>query len=187
MQKNTRRGDKKIRRALLLLLAALLLLLGWNRFVRWSYPQNYSGLVEQNAARFALPSALLYALIRTESGFDPAALSSAGARGLTQITPDTFAWLQTKSGEALALESLFEAEVSIRYGAFFLRMLLDEFGSEATAVAAYHAGRGQVNAWLRDPVCSADGKTLREIPFPETRHYVEKVTKAAKRYAQLYE
>jgi soluble lytic murein transglycosylase len=157
-----------------------------NRFAGWRYPRDYAAPVEQYAAQYDLPQALLYALIRTESGFDARAVSAADARGLTQITPETFAWLQTKSGETLPLEALFDADVSVRYGAFFLRLLLDEFGDTATALAAYHAGRGQVNRWLRDPAISPDGRRLAHIPFADPENYVRKVTKAEERYGALY-
>ena len=76
----------------------------------------------------------------------------------------------------------------MRYGALFYSMLLSEFGGDTrTAVAAYHAGRGQVNAWLRDTQYSSDGKTLEIIPSRDTNHYVYKVTKAINIYNNLYE
>jgi soluble lytic murein transglycosylase len=170
----------------ILLLAAAVALVAVNRFAAWSYPQDYAAEVTKYAKEYDLPQELLYALIRTESGFDARAVSSADARGLTQITPETFRWLQTKTGENLPLESLFEPAVSVRYGAFFLRMLLDEFGETPTALAAYHAGRGQVNRWLQDPAVAPDGRNLENIPFVETKNYVQKVTKAQKRYQMLY-
>ena len=171
---------------LCLLLGIALALFAVNRYATWSYPRDYADLVEQYADQYDLPRELLYALIRTESHFDAKAVSSADARGLTQITPETFEWLMLKQGETLQLEALFEADVSIRYGAFFLRMLLDEFGETRTALAAYHAGRGRVNGWLRDPDISPDGRTLERIPFAETEHYVHKVTLAEKRYRMVY-
>jgi soluble lytic murein transglycosylase len=171
---------------LLLLAAVAAAFFAAKGYAAWRYPRDYADTVEHYAAAYDLPQTLLYALIRTESGFDPLAVSPADARGLTQITPETFSWLQTKVGEALPLEALFEEDVSVRYGAFFLRMLLDEFGDTSTALAAYHAGRGQVNRWLRDPALSPDGQRLAKIPFADTENYVRKVTKAEKRYRMLY-
>jgi len=150
------------------------------------YPQKYSALVEENAERFDIDPALLYALIKAESGFDSAAVSSVGAKGLTQITPDTFEWLQTKTGDVYDEDALFEPEVSVYYGAYFLDMLLDEFGNTKTALAAYHAGRGKVNEWLADPRISTDGKTLDNIPYEDTEGYVERVTKITKKYKDIY-
>ncbi len=153
-----------------------------------AYPCKYTFEIEKYADEYNVPRALLFAVIHTESGFDPNAVSSAGALGLTQITPETFHWLQTKTGETLPDSALYEPDVSVRYGALFYSMLLSEFGGDIrTAVAAYHAGRGQVNAWLRDGQYSADGKTLDIIPSRDTNHYVYKVTKAINIYNNLYE
>lgn len=153
-----------------------------------AYPCKYTFEIEKYADEYDVPRTLLFAVIHTESGFDPNAVSSAGALGLTQITPETFHWLQTKTGETLPDSALYEPEVSVRYGALFYSMLLSEFGGDIrTAVAAYHAGRGQVNAWLRDGQYSADGKTLDSIPSRDTNHYVYKVTKAINIYNNLYE
>ena len=149
------------------------------------YPMEYFELVERTCGEYGLETALLMGLILTESSFDPQAVSSVGAQGLTQIMPETFDWLQGKTGEALPLDALFEPETSVRYGALLLRVLLDEFGLPETALAAYHAGRGRVNQWLRDPAVSPDGRALSHIPSNDTRHYVNKVMKAYVRYEEI--
>lgn len=154
--------------------------------MKLSYPHKYEEFVEKYSAEFGLDSALLYAVIRTESSFHPSAVSSADAVGLTQITPETFEWLRMKLGETQGELSLLDPETSIKYGAFFLSYLLDEFGETPVALAAYHAGRGRVNSWLKDPEISPDGKTLTKIPISETAHYVKKVTKALNIYSNLY-
>jgi len=149
------------------------------------HPVRFRAEIEQSIVDTYVSLPLMLALIRTESGFNPNAVSSAGARGLTQIMPDTFEWLQTRTGSNLPQEALFEPEISIRYGVLFLHMLLEEFGHTETAIAAYHAGRGRVNAWLRDPEISPDGATIPHIPTPQTRHYVNKVMRAYERYQSI--
>jgi len=170
--------------AAILLLALLVPLLTAAR--RRLYPIKFEAEIRAAAALYNIDPLLLLALIRTESSFDPRAVSSAGARGLTQIMPETFRWLQGKTGERLPLDALFEPEVAIGYGALLLHLLLEEFTEIETALAAYHAGRGQVNAWLRDPAVSRDGAMLDHIPVPATRHYVQKVTHAHHQYTKLY-
>lgn len=150
------------------------------------YPMKYSELVEKYSAEYGIDKELLYAVIKTESSFKPNAVSNADAAGLTQITPETFEWLKTKLGEEDENLSLLDPETSVKYGAFFLSYLLDEFGNTDTAVAAYHAGRGRVNGWLEDKSISPDGKTLENIPIAETAHYVKKVNKALNAYNELY-
>ena len=141
------------------------------------FPMKYQDKISLYAETYGVPEDLLYGVIHTESGYDEKAKSHAGAIGLTQITPETFLWIQTKTGENL----------SVKYCAVFYGLLLKEFGGdEKTAIAAYHAGRGQVNAWLRDPDISPDGKTLVNIPESETKKYVEKVQRAVSIYDKLY-
>lgn len=151
------------------------------------YPRKYSALVEKYSAEYNLDEAFVYAVIETESGFNKDAVSNVGARGLMQIMPDTFKWLKSKTGEKLPDDALFEPEVSIRYGCFLLRYLLDEFENEKTALAAYHAGVGRVKKWLKDPEYSDDGKTVARIPYETTKNYTDKVMKTYHRYIKLYD
>ncbi len=176
--------------ALLLILSVVLIIIIVNAVklgVQTVYPRQYVEIVEENAEHFDIDKALLYAIIKTESGFDKNAVSSVGAKGLTQITPDTFKWLQTKTGDNYEEDALFEPEISIYYGAYFLDMLLDEFGNTETAIAAYHAGRGKVNEWLADPRISPDGETLENIPYKDTAGYVKKVMKNTEKYKNIYD
>ena len=176
--------------SLLLILSVILIIIIVNAVklgVQTIYPRQYVKLVEENAAAFELDESLLYALIKTESGFDKNAVSSVGAKGLTQITPDTFSWLQTKTGETYEDEALFEPEISVYYGAYFLNMLLEEFDNTETALAAYHAGRGKVNEWLADPRISPDGVVLENIPYEDTAGYVKRVMKNTEKYKDIYD
>ncbi|MCD7774803.1 MAG: lytic transglycosylase domain-containing protein [Clostridiales bacterium] len=150
------------------------------------YPKTYSEYVEKYAAEYDVSETLLYAVIRTESGFDPESVSSAGARGLTQITEDTFEWLLTKTGDDFTFDDLFNPEVSIKYGAYFLSILANEYTVTETAVAAYHAGMGNVSSWLANSEYSEDGITLKVIPISDTDHYVNKVMSAIEKYEQIY-
>lgn len=176
--------------SLLLILLVVLIIIIVNAVklgVQTVYPRQYIDLVEENAAQFGMDEALLYALIKTESGFDKDAVSSVGAKGLTQITPDTFSWLQTKTGENYEEVALFEPEISVYYGAYFLDMLLEEFGNTETALAAYHAGRGKVNEWLADPRISPDGVVLESIPYEDTAGYVKRIMKNTEKYKNIYD
>lgn len=150
------------------------------------YPMKYADIVADCSARYGVDSELIYAVINTESSFDPDAVSDVGALGLMQIMPDTLDWICSKTGETLEFTDLKDPEVSVRCGTFMLKYLLDEFGSTETALAAYHAGRGRVNEWLSDSAVSHDGKTLDSIPYRDTAHYVSKVTRAQNIYRNLY-
>ena len=175
--------------SLLLILSGISIIIICNAVklgVQTVYPKQYTELVSKNAEVFEIDESLIYALVKTESGFNKNAVSSVGAKGLTQITPETFQWLQTKTGEIHEEDALFDPEISIYYGVYFLDMLLDEFGNTETALAAYHAGRGKVNEWLADPRYSPDGKSLENIPYEDTAGYVKKVIKNTEKYKSIY-
>ena len=174
---------------------ALLLLLIAAYFVfepsidRALYPREYSELVERYAEQYGVPTNLVYAVIRTESNFDPNAVSSAGAVGLMQIMPSTFRWLSDDMfGERLEDAMLYDPETNIRYGVYYLRRLYDRYGHWQTACAAYNAGNGTVDRWLSDPsLTDVQGRLIPErIPIGETRAYVDKVEKSYQAYSRLY-
>lgn len=174
---------------MLLLLSAFLVIILFNAVLlvlKTVYPLSYSALVEANSAEYDIDESLLYAVIETESGFNKDAVSSVGAMGLTQILPETFRWLQGKTGDDIPDEALFEPEVSVKYGAYLISILEGEFGNTETAVAAYHAGIGNVHKWLENPEYSDDGITLKHIPFDDTRAYVDKVMRTRDIYIRLY-
>ena len=134
------------------------------------------------AAENELPAALVYALIKAESNFDSAAVSQKGARGLMQLMDTTAAWCSEKSG--IPLRDILNPEENIALGAFYLGYLCEMYdGNIETALAAYNAGYGRVNSWLRDRAYSPEGQTLSFVPFPETRQYVKKVML----YKSIYE
>ncbi len=175
---------------LLLFIAAGLIIIyyGYNYWVKTEHPINYSEYVERYARENEIDKYLVYAVIKTESGFDNSAVSNVGARGLMQIMEDTFDWIKYKLGdEQTQYHEMFVPEQNIRYGCYLLGYLYEEFGNIDAAMAAYHAGRGNVNEWLSNPEYSADGVHLDVIPISDTAHYVDKINKAISIYNELYE
>lgn len=148
------------------------------------HPNDYDEYVYKYAAEYSLEPNLVFAIIKTESNFNPDAGSTAGAMGLMQLMPETFEWLQNyKYGEVtMTSESLYDPEINIQYGCIFLHFLMERYSVEETAVAAYNAGFGAVDSWLENSEYSSDGKTLARIPYPETEAYVEKVEWAKNYY-----
>lgn len=147
-------------------------------YVRVRYPLRYTAIIRAHAANYELDPALLAAVVYTESRFDPDARSAAGAVGLMQLLPETAKGIALRTGgNAFVVSDLLDPELNIRYGAWYLRELIRKYGDEKTALAAYHAGQGNVDRWRAAGV---------PIQFPETRHYVEKVVTAERRYASAY-
>ncbi|MDR0821859.1 MAG: lytic transglycosylase domain-containing protein [Oscillospiraceae bacterium] len=152
-----------------------------------SYPMYYKEFVAKYSRQYSLDEYFVYAVIRTESGFDPTAVSSVGARGLMQIMSDTFDWVKFRlDDDETDFGLMFDPETNIKYGCYLLSYNLDKFGSEEAAAAAYHAGVGSVSAWLEDERYSKDGSSLDKIPMPDTAHYVDKVAKAYNKYLEIY-
>lgn len=153
------------------------------------YQIEYKDLVTKYSQKYNVSDELVYAVIKTESNFDPDAESSVGAIGLMQLMPYTFEWLQTYYDGEITMDesSLYDPEISIKYGTLFLSFLIERYDNhEETAVAAYNAGFGAVDGWLGDETCSSDGITLEYIPYPETRAYVKKVETAKENYIDVY-
>lgn len=177
----------------ILLTGVLLLSVGavWSgsrQFYYAAYPAGYSKMVLEQSQVQQLPPSLLYAVIRTESGFNPDAQSSVQARGLMQITKDTFEWAQMRTGEKepLHFDDLYESGLNIRYGSAILRLLLDEFGSETNALCAYHAGWGKTKEWLANKEYAPNGVDITTIPYGDTKRYVAKVLDTKRTYEALY-
>lgn len=154
---------------------------------KFVYPKKFSTYVETYSKEYNLDENLVYAVIKCESGFKSDAISARNARGLMQISEITGLW----AAEVLKIndykhEMLFEPETNILIGCWYLRKMLDQFGSESTALAAYNAGSGNVSGWLSKSEYTADGVNLHSIPFGETENYVRRVETAKKMYEYLY-
>lgn len=144
-------------------------------------PLRHEDVIRQQADEKGVDAALIAAVIYSESKFRDQT-SSAGARGLMQITPeaaDTIA--RNSEATTFELKDLGDPEINIRYGTFLLAELLERYDDDvAAALAAYNAGPGNADKW------GGSGLTVEEIPFPETRAYVEEVLEKRDEYRQEY-
>jgi soluble lytic murein transglycosylase len=149
---------------------------GW--YQRLRYPLRYEPIVTGHARNYDLDPALLAAVIYAESKFDADARSTAGAIGLMQLLPGTAKGIALRTGGTrFEVSDLYVPELNVRYGSWYLRHLLDRYGDERLALAAYHAGQGNVDSWREQGV---------GVQFPETRAYVDKVMRLSRVYASAY-
>ena len=147
-------------------------------YERLRYPLSYDHIVVGHAANYDLDPALLAAVIYRESKFDARARSSSGAIGLMQLLPDTAKGIAVHTGGSrFRVADLYDPEINVRYGAFYLRRLLTKYGDMRLTLAAYNAGQANVDEWR------AQGKG---IAFAETREYVDSVLKSRDIYAHAY-
>jgi soluble lytic murein transglycosylase len=186
-----RKRSQRRRRALViggtLLVAAFggFLLANSDRFQRTleevTLPLQHEDIIRQQAAQKDVPADLIAAVIYSESRFRDQT-SHAGARGLMQITPSTAKVIESLSGgQTFKFNDLSNPDINIRYGTFYLHYLIQKFGdNEIAALAAYNAGETNVAAW------GGSSLSLNDIPFPETRDYVENVLEKRDEYAHHY-
>jgi soluble lytic murein transglycosylase len=149
---------------------------GW--WERLWYPLSYQQIVRGHARNYSLDPALLAAVIYQESKFKADARSKSGAIGLMQLLPDTAKGIALHTGGTqFHVSDLYDPELNVRYGAWYLRHLIQKYGDEETALAAYNAGQDNVDRWRR---------AGRGIQFSETRSYVDRVEELKGIYGRAY-
>ena len=150
-------------------------------------PLAHEDIIRQQAGAKELDPSLLAAVIYAESRFTDAT-SEAGARGLMQITPETARYIARLSGgTAFEQGDLSTPQVNISYGAFYLRYLLRRYDRNTVlALAAYNGGEGNVDRWLAEASLSERAFGKEQIPFSETREYVDRVLDARVSYREKY-
>jgi soluble lytic murein transglycosylase len=190
-----RRRSERRRRSLLVfvvvVLSAVGIVLAMPLFQKavdeFTLPLTNQDVIRQQAAEKHLDPALIAAVIYAETKFDPRP-SSAGAQGLMQILPQTALFLAHRSGATtFTTADLATPEVNIAYGSYYLRYLLDHYGGDKLlALAAYNGGEANVDRWVADARRNGHRLTIDEIPFPETRAYVQRVLNAQRAYRHTY-
>lgn len=171
--------------ALLLFLVAILNI---NFIGRVLYPFPYQDIVLYYSRRYNIDPYLIAAIIKTESNFNPYAVSSQGAIGLMQIMPQTGKWVASEIGlSGFSPDQLYDTNFNICIGSWYVFDLNREFnGDTVLLLAAYNGGRGNVNKWLNQKNWSEIPDKIGQLPFPETRHFVRKVIWNYKIYTYLY-
>jgi soluble lytic murein transglycosylase len=169
-------------------MAIVLVIQNFKWIARLIYPMHYKDKIEIYAREYNVDPHLVVAIMRNESKFNPNALSRKEAKGLMQIAPITGDWAsQQLNLTNYTEEMLYDPDLNIKIGCWYLNILHNEFDNQLELIiAAYNAGNGNVSKWLQDSRYSNDGKVLKEIPFNETKTYLEKVLRDYKIYKVLY-
>ncbi len=150
------------------------------------YPLRYEEYINKYSKEYELDRFLVMALIKAESNYINDAHSSV-AHGLMQITDDTAIWISEKLSMDFEPDDIVNPEINISMGCFYLDYLMDYYkGNVKLSLAAYNAGMGNVDKWLKNSEYSKDGISLDVIPFAETKKYIEKIEKGTTIYKKLY-
>ena len=151
------------------------------------FPLSFGDLIIQHASDRQLDPAVMMALVAQESTFSPDVESSAGAVGLMQLLPGTAQRIAPAAGVGpFDLELLTDVEANIRMGMTYYRSLVDEFGQDYLALAAYNAGERAVRRWMDERPGLGQDEFIDDIPFPETQFYVKRILGTAEDYRRLY-
>jgi len=150
-------------------------------------PLAHEDTIREQARDKRLDPSLIAGVIYAESKFSDST-SSAGALGLMQLLPSTAHFIAERSGgTAFTTEDLSTPAINIAYGSWYLRHLLDRYDDdEVLALAAYNGGMGNVDRWVAEARTRGERLAVADIPFPETRAYVERVLDARRDYRRTY-
>ncbi len=158
--------------------------------LRWRlvYPQNYYRQVKNFADQYKNNDALMMAVIREESSFNPEAQSGVGAIGLMQLMPSTAHDIGSKHGIEFNTSYLFNPELNIKLGNLYystIKGMLED--KDVSAIAAYNGGIGSVSRWKTTLKYNDTDEFVEQIPYDETKNYVIKVFKSYWNYTRIYQ
>lgn len=155
---------------------------------RLLYPLPYPDLIERAGREFEIDPPYIAAMIREESRFNPKAKSASGAYGLMQVMPDTGSTIaRSLNVNGFRTEMLYDPEVNIRFGTFYMRSLMRSLQGDLYLVAgAYNGGPGRMSRWLSEFDAEDRDEFIEQIPIDETRNHIKKVMHAYHTYQRLY-
>lgn len=184
------RRKKKFSAVKIVLLAVIVLLvLNAGDIGRFFFPIPYRQIIFSEAAGVGIDGYLLAAVIKTESNYNPRAVSVKGARGLMQVMPETGRQVAGDIGiRNYSPDLLFNPEINIKIGAAYISDLRREYGGNTVeALAAYNAGGGNVKKWIDQGIWDGDRARVDQIPYPETRQFIRKILFYDQAYKYLYD
>ena len=150
------------------------------------FPRKYNDLIDKYANEYNLDKYLIASVINIESGYDSNSVSKAGAMGLMQILPSTAFDIAGRIGIEIEKNDLFDEEINIQLGAFYLRYLLDLFdGNIDNTLSAYNWGLSNVKNWINEGNIDDTG-TITNIPVSETSNYLKKFKANKFVYKNIY-
>jgi soluble lytic murein transglycosylase-like protein len=154
----------------------------------YAFPTYYYSLVRKIAADYYLDPYLIWATIREESHFNPYSESKAGARGLMQIVFSTGDWIAQKLNyKEFEYDLLFEPEVNIKFGGWYLQYLQERFEKNIyLIVSGYNAGPGITSQWIEKMDVNDLDVFVENIPYPETSEHIKKVIRSYLIYQIIY-
>ena len=150
------------------------------------YPKEYSEYVEEYSEEYDVDDKLIYAIIKAESNFNEKAESHKNAKGLMQLMSSTAEDVAKSIKLSYNEEDLDKPDINIKLGVKYISDLIKKYDSIELALAAYNAGSGNVDNWIKDGILKSDGNNIENIPYKETNNYVRRILRDYKIYMELY-
>ena len=150
------------------------------------YVKKYEEFIEEYSQKFDLDSNLIYAIIKAESNFNDEAISNKGAKGLMQLMDATAIDIAEVLHVEFDTAKILEPRYNIMLGTKYISMLINKYQNISLALAAYNAGSGNVDRWIKDGILNENGDNIENIPFKETNNYVRKILRDYKLYNEIY-
>lgn len=183
------RSKRTILFALVAFLAFLVVLFSNSNWLKIMYPIHFKKEIADASVRYQVDPLLIAAVIRVESNYKTNSESRKGAYGIMQLMPDTAEWLLSMDDgmKKYRVKDLDDPKVNILLGSKYLNYLSKEFdGNRPQMLAAYNAGHGKVSKWLQEKIWDGTFENTNQIPFKETRNYVNSVEYYYKKYGKIY-
>lgn len=186
MSKVIRKNAKKVLILLISIILIVILAISINKqMIKTMYKKEYTEYVSKYAKEYEVEENLIYAIIKAESNFNPKAVSNKNAKGLMQLMYSTAEEIAQKNEITLTEENILEPETNINIGTRYISNLLKRYECTELALAAYNAGSGNVDKWIKNGIIKADGSDIENIPYKETNTYVRKIMRDYKIYMEL--
>ena len=150
------------------------------------YPTKYSQYVEKYCKEYEVDKYLIYAMIKAESNFKEEVVSHKGANGIMQLMYPTAKEVARKLDLSINKDTVMEPKVNINLGTKYISLLIEKYDNVGLALAAYNAGKTNVDSWIKDGTIKKDGSNLENIPYKETNTYVRKILRNYKIYEYIY-
>lgn len=157
-------------------------------FLKKLYKLEYNEYVYKYAEENNIDPFLVFSIIKAESNFNRNIKSSSGAIGLMQLMEATAIEMANEIGEDVVVkEALYNPDINIKIGVKYYAYLLKHYkGNMCLSLAAYNAGLGNVDKWIKEGIIKEDGSDIENIPYKETNNYVRKIIRDYKIYQKLY-
>lgn len=186
MNKKARKKSMALFKIIVIIMIIVLAIISINKLMmKMMYKKEYSEYVSKYSQEYGVDEKLIYALIKAESNFKEDAISNSNAKGLMQLMYSTAKEVASKNGVQLTEENILEPDININLGTKYISSLLEKYDCVEVALAAYNAGSGNVDKWIKNGIIKSDGSDIENIPYKETNTYVRKIIRDYKIYSEL--